>query len=669
MNDSSMEVRDHGQRMGSAPVLACLLLLATGLWPSMGRPAPVLADSPDQATATPDPGNTPPPSATSAPTSTLAPTLPPPPTETPYQPSATAQPTAPAPTATPIATAASSITAEPEQPVLRNEERPLIVLDRYDVEPNAPQPGQQFRLRLHLVNEGEHFAENLRVTLTSPTFLPVNQGAVRYENNIDEGDRVAIEVDMRVITEAKSGIYPLSVSLRWDDSHGTSYSDESSIGIGVGDGAALRPVLGVISTRMPARVVPDLPFNLVLELFNSGGREARNVVVAPSAGPLALQGGSARPLVLAPGASASLSLRMIAAASGEPGAVAQALEIRYDDPEGERFTEAYSVGLVITGKDASGPLPMVTGYRTTVAGKEGAALNPGATFELEIEVQNVGRQAAENARMTLGSGGGAGGAAGGLGVFAPLGTSNLRFLDRLEAGESRKLVQKMVIDGAAKPGVYVVEVGFDYVDANGKAVQSSEVISLLISRRVMLEINPLELPDSAMAGMPLRFTADLVNQGTSTVNVANARIEAEGAISLMSPVTEFVGALDAAGFFGLQAELMADEAGKGKILVTIEYFDDFNELREIERSYPVTVEAAPEIDEGEGEGLDAGGRRSGGNIVLRAIKGFLGLGASPPLAPVMPPPMQGGFDGGFDGSFESGPEGGPPPGVEIETAP
>jgi hypothetical protein len=113
---------------------------------------------------------------------------------------------------------------------------------------------------------------------------------------------------------------------------------------------------------------------------------------------------------------------------------------------------------------------------------------------------------------------------------------------------------------------------------------------------------------------------------------------------LTQPVTEFVGPLDAGGFFTLQAELMAEAAGEGEIVVRVEYQDDFNEKRELVERYTIAVEAAPEMP-AMGEMDQNAASRGSGNILLRVIKGLLGLGASPPVpAPAMEigAPMEGG---------------------------
>ena len=105
------------------------------------------------------------------------------------------------------------------------------------------------------------------------------------------------------------------------------------------------------------------------------------MVVVPSAGPLALHGGGqAAPVSIGPGGTATVEVRAVASTVGEGGATSQTFEIRYDDPDGERFTDTRLVGLSITSDDAYGPLPMIARYDA------GGSLNPGQVFELLLEV-------------------------------------------------------------------------------------------------------------------------------------------------------------------------------------------------------------------------------------------------------------------------------------------
>lgn len=390
MDPRGRRPRPVARRIAGVLALTALLWAAPGIRAQTDppAPAPTLPAEPQQATATPARPSSPPPSAPAA------------------------TPTAAAPTSgAPAASATASTQPDEGSQALPREERPIIVLERFAVEPENPAPGQTFRLELKLRNRGEHLAENVQVSLSSPSFLPAGEGSVLFANSIDEGDSETLDTQLRVAQDAKGGSQPLTLSLRWDDSWGGNYSDETSIGITVAGGGTGRPLLAVTGTRLPGRVLPGLPFRLQLDLLNTGGQEARSVMLAPTAGPLALVGGSSGVLNIAPGATATLTVQVVAAEVQSPGATSQTVELRYSAPDGQAFTDPVPLGLSVSGDAATGPIPYVEAYRIKpVDGREGAnQVHPGETFDLELDLRNVGRGDALQARLILGAGGGAAG--------------------------------------------------------------------------------------------------------------------------------------------------------------------------------------------------------------------------------------------------------------------
>ncbi len=547
---------------------------------------------------------------------------------------ATATPTVPEPsptTAVPSPTDAGGPDVTPDQETtpeptealqLEREERPIIVVEDFSADPARPGAHSTFRLKIRVANVGEHLAENVQLTLGGDAFLAAGQGTMLFLNKLEEGDDKTLETDLRVAATAQSGVHSLSIALRWDDSYGGSYSDQTSIGIEVGGGAA-RPSVVVTAARLPGRVAPGAPFTLALDLLNTGGSEARNVLVVPTGGPLAPHGsGSDGPLFIPAGGAATLSLRVIAAAMAQPGATAQTLELRYDDPGGERYTESQTVGLVVTGDAAASPMPIVASYTV-----DPAELHPGQVFELELELVNEGATDANHVRLILGGGASSAGGGANLGVFAPLETSNVRFLGRLAAGGTRTVGQKMVVHGAAKPGVYVLEVGIDYVDVDGQARQDSQVVSLLVSRKVGLEIRPLEVVTSTVVGQEVSFSVEIINKGSNEVNVTNVEVQT-GRYMDVEDGSLFIGPMDGGGLDVLDATLLpVAPTEEAEVKVVVQYIDDFNREQQIERTFEMIIEPAPErpvepIEQVEDEGT----------IFVRIAKGLLGLGASPPRA-------------------------------------
>jgi hypothetical protein len=552
-----------------------------------------------------------PPTALPSATPTLAPT------ETPF-PSATATLVPPSATPLPAATATTAL------PTVA-EDRPILVVDRVHVRPDRPAPGQAFELDIDVQNVGDSEALDVRMQWSADVFLPDRGSSEVYRDRIKPGEERDFETGLRVAAGAPAGSHPIAVTFTWRDADGVEDSLQTTVAVEVVGAGATRPQVVVTGSRVPARVAPGSPFTAAFDLQNVGGKEARTIQLVPTSGPLALQGsGQAAPITLPPGGTATLSLRLVAAAPGAPGPTQQAFELRYDDAEGERYTDGVSVGLSVTDDAAYGPMPMILRYE--VIGN----VQPGEVFELELEIGNVGVADAQRTMLVLGGGGGAGGGGASLGVFAPLDQSNRRFLDRIAAGEQTTVRQRMVVDGAAKPGVYVLDVALSYFDADGEPLNSSEVVSLLVSRKVSLQVNALEIVTQTMVGLPVQLVAEIINTGSATVKVGNVRVVG-GRYMDVESTPYFVGALDEGGADVVEATLLPRAPSQeAEVHVVADYTDDFNQSRAYTQTYRFVIEDAPEIE----EDLELPEPLPERSFFARLLRGLFGLGASP--APDMP---------------------------------
>lgn len=616
--------RDHAPGASQSPAIAVIVDHSSAHGTRSGDPAA----APARAVLAP-PMQPVPPTATTAssPTPTLAPTETPRPTATP-PPSPTAVP------ATAIPTTAVPPTAAPPTPTAPpklDADRPILVLDRVHVRPDRPAPGQAFELDVDVENVGDSDALDIRMQWTADAFLPDRGSSEIYRDRIEPGEERDFESGLRVASTTVAGSHPIAITLTWLDAEGEEYSLQTTIGVEVVGNTATRPQVVVIGSRVPGRVAPGVPFTAVFNLRNVGGKDARTVLLVPTAGPLALQGtGQGAPLTLPPGAEGSLTLRLIAAAPGAPGATQQGFELRYDDAEGERYTDGVNIGLSITDDAAFGPLPMIARYDA------GGTVHPGEVFDLELEITNVGVAAARSMMLVLGGGTGAGAGAAGsaLGVFAPLDRSNRRFIDDLAPGASTTVSQRMVVDGAAKPGVYVLDIGLSYNDVDGEPLSSNEIVTMLVSRRVSLAINPYAVVTQTMVGASLPFAVELINAGAATVSIGNVSVVG-GRYMDVESVPRFVGALDQGGADLIEATLNPRAPSEdAEVQVVVEYLDDFNQTQTFTETFVFVIDDVPDFDEGLEETAPPPPERG---FFARLLRGLFGLGASPPTEPMQEP--------------------------------
>jgi hypothetical protein len=638
--------------IGLAAVLGVLALLPNGRAVVRAAPGASFAQQPTTATATlaPTARPTAQPSDTPRPTNTRPgppPTWTRPPTSTPV-PSATVEPTE---------------TTRPKADI----HRPLLVIENMQVDPRRPSPGSTFKLEVDVVNAGDAHAHNVRFSWSSEIFLPEGESTQHFEKGIPANDEHDFDARARVASTVKAGTYPIQVTVSWEDGDGAADTTTANLAVEVGGQSAVRPLLSVTAWRAPGWVVPGIAFGVAFDIVNTGGREARNVQIVPAGGSVALASqASGGVLNIGGGGSATQSLRLIAAASAEQQAVAQPMELRYDDEDGTRYTESLTIGFGVVDPDADQPLPMIESYRVRPANPDIArtgagdatTLHPGEVFWLDLSILNVGRQAAVRSFLAFGGGAapsaadGAGSAAGApsLGVFAPLGRSNRVFLGRIEAGGGTTVTQRMVADGSAKPGVYALDVAMSYDDAEGKTLQSSEIVTLLLSRPAQLQFSAVNVMTSTVVGQSVPFAVEIINGSANTLNVSQVTVEGDRWMGVTGG-SRYVGPLDDGGSDVIEAVLDPKAPGTATVTVIVAYVDDFNQTQEVRESYEFEVaEAPPEV---EGADEPPPPTRS---LFARVLRGLFGLGASPP-APVTAPAMDGAIEIG-PGSGRAAPGGG-----------
>lgn len=99
---------------------------------------------------------------------------------------------------------------------------------------------------------------------------------------------------------------------------------------------------------------------------------------------------------------------------------------------------------------------------------------------------------------------------------------------------------------------------------------------------------------------------------------------------------QFVGPLDASGFFTLDAEVLPDTPGVAWATVVVEYVDSFNQLQTFEQRIDFDVADAPAVSE-----VDVAPPEPPDSLSWRIVKGFLGLGAPRPAPTIVPLPVDG----------------------------
>ena len=402
-------------------------------------------------------------------------------------------------------------------------------------------------------------------------------------------------------------------------------------------------------------VTPGSDFTLKLRVKNNGGSQAYNIVATfESTEFLPLESGGVRTVsFLGSGDATDISqpLRASATLWGMVSGVV-VVNMTYTDSQGTPYTEKFTI--TINLRQANYSAAAATATPTTrpraqlvVGGYEVDVdpLQPGSIFNLKVNVRNLGSVDAQSVTMVLGGGvsssDGSGtptsGLSGGspeLTTFAPIGSSNLIYLDKVMAGEPKDAEAQLIVNVSAIPGAYPFKISFVYSDANGNRVVDDQVITLLVYSLPKVEIGFYLDPGILIAGQPTNLPIQITNLGKTTAILGNLRVTSDGA-DITNNVA-LVGPLEQGGYFTLDAMAMPYMEGPLDITISVSYTDDFNQPRMVEQILNVQVEPIPVYEENPDEGFETPILEQPETFlqkIIRFFKGMFGLGSGKPVSP------------------------------------
>ena len=421
----------------------------------------------------------------------------------------------------------------------------------------------------------------------------------------------------------------------------------------------LRPQIGVEVYRTKPRPVQyGQDFKLTVKLRNEGQTQAYNVQATfTSTDYLPTKNGGVEIVGdLLPGNSMSLEQPMVVG-NYVYGFVSVEMNLSYNDASGTAYTEKFTLNIESIGGSgvAATATPtgvkssqlVITSYATSVD-----PLQPGVQFSITMTIQNNGNVGAQRVTMIVGGGSssgstsdngtpqpGGGGVSGGSGEFtnfAPVGASNVQTLGDLPEGGAVQARQDLIVNVSTNPGAYPMKVTFSYLNPKGEVVNDEQVITLLVYSLPTVDISFYRPPDPFFVGQPGALPIQVVNLGKRLAVLGTIKITSEG--GMIENGTSLVGSLDSGGYFTLDALVTPEQSGPMTLDVVIDYTDDFNQPRTINRTLEI------EVTEGFEEpiiepGMEGGG---GGEVfpapveettlqkIWRFVLGVLGLDSAPP---------------------------------------
>jgi hypothetical protein len=341
------------------------------------------------------------------------------------------------------------------------------------------------------------------------------------------------------------------------------------------------------------------------------------------------------------------------------------VKISYTDTQGTAYTETFTISLKVHGYYGGGsyvtptgtvsprPQLVVTGYESNLD-----PLQPGLTFSLHLDIENLGSADARSVAMVVGgasstgdfdsgtpSPGGVGGAGSDLTNFAPLGSSNVVYLKDVHAGQKMETDLQLIVNVNTNPGAYPLKISFVYDDVKGNRLIDDQVITLLVYSLPQVEVSFYTSVEGLMVGQPGMLPLQVTNLGRKSAVLGTMRVSAKGAE--LTNNSSLVGVLDTGGYYTFDVSIVPQKAGTLPLQVSINYTDDFNKVRTITQDLEVEVMDAPPEDMMGPLGPDGKplaempmqAPETFWQKLLRFVKGLIGLdsAAPEPAMPEMPP--------------------------------
>ena len=526
-------------------------------------------------------------------------------------------------------------------PLGQDEGQPAFAITAFTIEPQVPKRGEEFDLTLTIQNIGTWDGDDVLVEIgQGQSFVGLTTSERIEKMQIGETRTVSLRgaVSNQIVTGAYS--IPVAISYHHSALGGQRMQEVKNLGVEV---EGIAPHLGPERCR-PQLVIEDShvqpgpgegELTMTLTLRNVGNLWATRVIVnlgrsdifAPA------QGSTAFPvegtIKLDETATVSLPLTLIRS----PGERAvQDFTIEYASFGGAAYQSTQSVPVELGAAEQETPRLLVERYST-----EPAVVTPGASFTLTLELANVGSGEARRVFVRLGKDAQA------LGPLAPVGSSNVLYVERIAGGARTTLSYGLIVDGEAEAGLVRIDLTLEYEDAFGVLRSETVTIGVQVVATPFFQVDFFDtLPEPIYVGDVFELPIEVINIGqrsvnVSTVGVASQRLRITGG-------SVYIGPLDAGTSGTLVPEAEALQAGTAEITVKVNYLDTFQQPQVYETTLTVEIEPLPLAEHGNSaqtprSGLRAAGRAgeggeqvelTAGQRMWRGLLGFLGLGTTPP---------------------------------------
>jgi hypothetical protein len=210
----------------------------------------------------------------------------------------------------------------------------------------------------------------------------------------------------------------------------------------------------------------------------------------------------------------------------------------------------------------------------------------------------------------------------------PVGRGNVLFVDSLAQGQTMRVTQPLIVDGAAQAKAYSLPVALSYACPDGIQRTDVQRLSLIVRRRVEMQVAIYAQPEQMIVRTPAQLSLEVLNVGRGTVDIVGLRATGLN-MSVVDKGTPFVGPLDPGGSAPLDVAITPTRSGPAQLTVHVEYRDDLNQVQTLRQALTIDVQdTQPSPEELDTPSAPAGGSSPPlWSTIARVARGLVGLGS------------------------------------------
>jgi len=497
---------------------------------------------------------------------------------------------------------------------------PAFWIEEWYTSPSALERGAEFDLGLTITNVGTSDATDVLVTIgESNNFF--NVGATERLSSLKENKTKDVLLRVGIAADLEEGFYSIPVEISgYDVDAKTRVTETRSISVSV-EGLSPDASTSAFSvdswTIQPEGLYAGAQFDLGITFTNIGTAIAEEVLVTVgSSSDFVELGTSPHFGTIGIGETQSATLRVGVSDNIGDNYYVIPIEIGFNNNTGQgnaRLTDTRSIGVYVAGGGTSSE---VSEFFLERYGIVPNTVSPGTSFQLQVVLVNRSSSAASQFFARLGQ----------SNMLAPLGGSNVQYLEQVEAGSSVTLTYDMVVDGSAEAGLTTIDLSLEYEDVYGSQQQQTETINLAVVETPHLQIGLFDdVPETVTVGDEFDIPVEVINIGRDLVNLNTIEVVSPG-LSITDG-TLYVGPLDGGSSGSLVASAEAQSVGSATIEVRVHYLDSFQQQQTITQTLTTVEVTSPAPVPLDGPAATEQEKPKVFQQVWQAILGLLGLRA------------------------------------------